>query len=72
MGGNLYGVQPEVGRYDASYGNILINDGKGNFTDQSANYGFSVKGEIRDIYIDKNKIFVFRNNDSVKGFQMNN
>ena len=71
-GGNLYGVQPEVGRYDASYGNILINDGKGNFTDRSLDYGFSVTGEIRDFYIDKNKIFVFRNNDSVKGFQINN
>ena len=72
MGGNLYGVQPEMGRYDASYGSLLINDGKGNFTDRSIEYGFSVKGEIRDIYIEKNKIFVFRNNDSVKGFQINN
>lgn len=71
-GGNLYGVQPEVGRYDASYGNIMINDGKGNFTDRSLEYGFSVAGEIRDFYIDKNKIFIFRNNDSVKGFQINN
>ena len=26
MGGNLYGVQPEMGRYDASYGHILEND----------------------------------------------
>ena len=69
-GGNLYGVQPEVGRYDASYGNILINDGKGNYTDKSREYGFVVKGEIRDFFIDKDRIFVFRNNDSVRGFQI--
>lgn len=72
FGGNLYGVQPEVGRYDASYGNILMNNGKGHFVDRSKEYGFSVKGEIRDFYIDKSKIFVFRNNDTVKGFQINN
>ena len=70
LGGNLYGVQPEAGRYDASYGHILINDGKGNFTDKSLDYGFSIKGEIRDIYIDENKVFVFRNNDSVLGLQL--
>ncbi len=70
LGGNLYGVQPEAGRYDASYGHILINDGKGNFTDKSLDYGFSIKGEIRDFYIDENKVFVFRNNDSVLGLQL--
>jgi len=29
MGGNLYRVKPEVGRYDASYGVFLKGDGKG-------------------------------------------
>lgn len=70
LGGNLYGAQPETGRYDASYGHMLINDGKGNFSDQSLQHGFSVRGEIRDFYINGKNIFVFRNNDSVVGLQI--
>jgi hypothetical protein len=70
MGGNLYNVQPEMGRYDASYGHILINDKKGNFIDMAKDYGFIIKGEIRDIQILGNKIFVFRNNDSALGFEI--
>ena len=71
MGGNLFNVQPEMGRYDASYGNLLINDGKGAFTDRAKELGFSVKGEIRDFVIDGDIIHVFRNNDSVLSFQIN-
>lgn len=70
MGGNLNGVQPEMGRYDASYGNVLINDGKGNFTDESLKYGFSVKGEIRDIIIDTGRVIVFRNNDTALTYKL--
>ena len=40
MGGNLHRVKPEVGRYDASYGNVLENDGKGNYTDKTLEFGF--------------------------------
>ena len=71
LGGNLYNVQPEIGRYDASYGHVLINDGKGNFTDQSGSLGFSIKGEIRDFVIDDDKLMVFRNNDSALVFKIN-
>lgn len=71
IGGNLYNVQPEVGRYDASYGSLLINDKSGNFSDQSDKYGFKVKGEIRDFVVDGNKVHVFRNNDSVVSFEFN-
>jgi hypothetical protein len=62
-GGNLLEVQPEYGRYDADYGHILINDGKGNYTDQANNYGFSVKGAVRSITSIKDELIVFRNND---------
>ncbi|MFL5480238.1 MAG: FG-GAP-like repeat-containing protein, partial [Gemmatimonadaceae bacterium] len=31
VGGNLYGVAPVLGRYDASYGLMLRGDGEGNF-----------------------------------------
>ena len=71
MGGNLYKVQPEVGIYDASYGHCLINDGQGQFTDRSVELGFSVKGEIRDIKIIEETIFIFRNNDKVETYQIN-
>ncbi|NNE30337.1 MAG: VCBS repeat-containing protein, partial [Saprospiraceae bacterium] len=70
MGGNLYGVQPEMGRYDASYGHVLINDGTGSFSDMARDYGFSVKGEIRDFVIDGSMLHVFRNNDSVISFEI--
>ena len=71
MGGNLYNVQPEMGRYDASYGHILQNDGKGNFTDVSRALGFNVKGEIRDIEVIDNVIYVFKNNEAVQTFEIN-
>jgi hypothetical protein len=71
LGGNLYGVQPEMGRYDASYGHVLINQRNGNFKDKSIDYGFSVPGEIRDVKKIGRNVFVFRNNDTVAGFQIN-
>ena len=71
MGGNLYKVQPEIGRYDASYGHCLINDGKGAFVDQSTELGFSVKGEIRDIKTIDETIYIFRNNDEVVIYKTN-
>ncbi len=71
MGGNLFNVLPEKGRYDASYGHVLINDGKGNFSDKSNDYGMNVKGEIRSIISKGNNIHIFRNNDSVLSYQIN-
>ena len=71
MGGNLFKVQPEIGIYDASYGNCLINNGDGSFTDRSAALGFSVKGEIRDIQLINELIYIFRNNDYIKTYQVN-
>ncbi len=69
MGGNLYRVKPEVGRYDASYGVFLKGDGKGNFTNiPSKESGFFVDGEVRDIKkirIGKEDyVLVARNNDT--------
>jgi hypothetical protein len=72
MGGNLHRVKPEVGRYDASYGNVLENDGQGNFTDKTLELGFSVQGEVRDIVVEDDVIYIFRNNDSVVGYKIVN
>jgi len=71
LGGNLYNVKPEVGRYDASYGTFLLGDGKGNFKYISSKLsGFHLNGEIRDmveISTSKGKILVIaRNNNSLQ------
>lgn len=71
IGGNLSKVQPEIGMYDASYGQCLINDGQGHFTDQSVAMGLSIKGEIRDVKIVGETIYIFRNNDTVVTYQTN-
>jgi len=50
MGGNLYRVKPEVGRYDASYG--VFFERRWNwqlFLVKPKDSGFFVDGEIRDI-----------------------
>ena len=74
MGGNFSGVPPDLGRYDASYGSVLLGDGTGAFTTtpiQSS--GFVVTGEIRQMKKIKtpnsqNQILVARNNNTVAIF----
>tara|TARA_S200000501_G_scaffold82373_1_gene74508 strand:+ start:2643 stop:5936 length:3294 start_codon:yes stop_codon:yes gene_type:complete len=64
MGGNLYRVKPEVGIYDASHGIYLENiDGELKTTNNAQD--FFVRGEVRDIKIVDNSIYVFRSNESV-------
>jgi hypothetical protein len=75
LGGNLYNVKPEVGRYDASYGSFLIGDGHGGFTYVPAKVsGFHLNGEIRNIQevtTSKGKILVVaRSNDSLQVFKI--
>jgi len=49
-GGNLYGVLPYEGRYDASWGNTLIENNDESYRWLSpVSSGFFVRGEIRDI-----------------------
>ncbi len=67
IGGNNFGFPPMMGRLDASFGNILLNDGKGNFISQDANIsGLELRGEIRDIQTiksaDKEFLIVLQNN----------
>lgn len=78
LGGNFSGVPPVIGRYDASYGSVLLGDGTGLFTPTSLqNSGFVVTGEIRHFKMLENargqkKIIVARNNDSVVIFTLEN
>jgi hypothetical protein len=68
-GGNLYKVKPEYGRYDASYGGFLENQGNMKFRHIKDGKGFSIKGEIRDLLVHKNELIVIRNNDSIAVFE---
>ena len=75
LGGNLFSVKPEVGRYDASYGSFLTGDGKAGFTNVSTKLsGFHLEGEIRDIMevnTSKGKILVVaRSNDPLQVFEL--
>ncbi len=70
MGGNLYNVKPEAGRYDASFGTFLKGDGKGSFsTVANTTSGLKIDGQIRDMKMigrgNNKTIIVSRNNDSL-------
>ncbi len=70
LGGNLYRVKPEAGRYDGSYGVFLKGDGKGGFKSVTPlKSGLSIHGEVRDFTMIKsagaNFLMVARNNDAV-------
>lgn len=69
LGGNLYGVKPEMGRYDATNGVYLENLGEMKFKAHKDGNGFTPKGEIRDFAVDGHKIIVARNNDSLAVFK---
>ncbi|WP_431156602.1 VCBS repeat-containing protein [Winogradskyella poriferorum] len=69
MGGNLNGVMPEFGRYDASYGNYLENLGNNEFKHHTTGKGLKIQGEIRDIELLGNTIFIARNNDELEVYE---
>ncbi|HMT53774.1 MAG TPA: VCBS repeat-containing protein [Saprospiraceae bacterium] len=74
-GGNLYSVKPEIGRYDADSGLIMLGNGKGNFKALSSEEsGFLCIGEVRDIVKIKvhnnEKMLVVKNNDKVSLFEI--
>jgi len=67
LGGNYYENNIQLGRLDADFGTLLINNGKGNFLYQDLE-PVSMKGEvrhIREITLGGKQAFVVaRNNDS--------
>jgi len=73
-GGNLFGVKPEIGRFDASDGLLLQGDGQGNFSMASPVSHLCISGEIRDMKAISLKgkvvLVVARNNNSALIFQM--
>ncbi|MFC4722459.1 VCBS repeat-containing protein [Geojedonia litorea] len=69
LGGNLSGVKPEFGRYDASYGSYLENLGGAKFKYHVTGKGLKVNGQIRDIKLLKNEILIAKNNDSLQVYK---
>jgi len=66
-GGNEFGFHPQLGRLDASEGDVLIGDGAGNFTVLTRfQTGLSLNGQVRDI------VLVKRNESSNILFLQNN
>lgn len=68
LGGNKSGFPPQFAKLDASYGEVLMNNGKGGFTWlPSRQTGLLVDGEVRDITLiagaGANYILFARNND---------
>ena len=70
MGGNLYNVKPEFGRYDASYGVYLENIDGEKFNFYNNGRGFFVEGQIRDLKVLNDKIYVAKNNSDMEIFQI--
>ena len=72
LAGNYYGNNIEMGRYDADYGSLLINNGTGGFYYENLN-GLAIKGQLRSvkkITVNKKAAFVIaRNNDSTMVIQ---
>tara|TARA_B100001057_G_scaffold499784_1_gene611778 strand:- start:14644 stop:17916 length:3273 start_codon:yes stop_codon:yes gene_type:complete len=71
-GGNLFNSKPENGRYDASFGLYLENDGNGLFSIPESGYGFKLDGEIRSIIFTNQNVVVGRNSDSLALFSVKN
>jgi len=76
LGGNFYDNNIQMGRYDADFGTVLTNKGRGLLAAEMIP-GLQIKGQVRHIRaitIDKKPMFILaRNNDSlmVIGFKAN-
>jgi hypothetical protein len=68
-GGNQFGFMPQFERLDASFGDVLINDAKGNYVWMDASKtGLHLRGEVRDIVSVKTKdgnyqLLILQNNE---------
>ena len=69
LAGNYYDNNIQMGRYDADFGTLLINTGKGSFKCENVNNQV-INGQVRhikEITIGKQTSYILaKNNDSVK------
>jgi len=75
-GGNQFGFRPQLERLDASLGNILINDGKGNLQSLPADQtGIEWGGQVRDIAAihgrNKTYLLVLQNDETPLLYKLN-
>ena len=63
LGGNLSHVKPEIGKYDAGYGEILLGKGDGTFTFwPNRIHGLKLEGDVRAFSpLGKNQLLVVKN-----------
>jgi hypothetical protein len=70
--GNYYENNIQMGRYDADFGTLLINQGQGKFKTENLN-GLAIKGQVRHIggiQIDHKKAYILvKNNDTTQVIQ---
>lgn len=76
-GGNRSGFPPQLQKLDASYGDVYINNGKGQFTwVGSRQSGLKVNGEVRDIVhlkkTNKSYLLFLRNDDFPQMYKIRN
>jgi enediyne biosynthesis protein E4 len=75
-GGNQFGFLPQFEKLDGSFGEVLINNGKGDFIWQDPKRtGLNLRGEVRDIASIKNDkatlVLFLQNNDYPLLFKLN-
>jgi hypothetical protein len=74
LGGNLHGAQPSLGRYDASFGTLLMGDGRGAFAVvDPAEVGLYIDGQVRGLGLlrdaqGRRLVVVARNDQSLQIF----
>ena len=68
VGGNFYEVQPSIGRLDASFGSLLLNDGHGNWQPvEPAQSGYWLNGPVRDLqFVGPGAILVTRSGGGIE------
>jgi enediyne biosynthesis protein E4 len=75
-GGNQFGFLPQFEKLDGSFGDVMINDGKGGFSCQEAKKtGLDLRGELRDIVMIRNTkgtfLLVLQNNEYPFAYRLN-
>ncbi len=76
LAGNDYQTNVSAGRYDASYGLVMLGNGKGDFRPVSpAASGLIIDGDVRDLKIitaaKKRILLAAINNEKIKAFSIN-
>jgi hypothetical protein len=75
LAGNFFDVLPELGRYDASYGTVLMGKGKGEFKSLPVQQsGFFMKGQVRKMKLirlgGREAVIAAKNGDHAQVFQL--